>query len=254
MLISQPCASSEFPYKEAVTVACCGILADKILGDSAGHKVRCGWKYKSWKLVCHTYMLRHILEPAAILVGAVDPKRNQSWTFMGRTEAEAETPVLWPPDAENWVLGKDPDAGKNWRWEEKGTTENETVGWHQWLDGQEFEQTLGNGDGQGSLASCRASMGSQRVRHDLVTEQNWYSVWGFTDGSVGKEPPCNARDTGWRGFDPWVGKIPWKKAWQPTPVFLSGESHGQRSREGLYSPQVRKELDTTKATEHAHPA
>ena len=74
--------------------------------------------------------------------------------FIGRTDAEAEAPILWPPDVKNWLIGKDPDAGKDWRQEEKGVTEDETVGWHPWLDGHESEQALGVGDGQGSLACC----------------------------------------------------------------------------------------------------
>ena len=69
----------------------------------------------------------------------VNPKGNQSWLFTGRTDAEAETPILWPPDAKNWLIGKDPDAGKDWRQEEKGMTEDEMVGRHHQLDGQEFE-------------------------------------------------------------------------------------------------------------------
>ena len=73
--------------------------------------------------------------------------------FIGRTDAEAETPILWPPDAKNW-LEKDPDAGEDWRLEEKGMTEDEMVGWHHWLDGHEFEQASRVGDGQGSLACC----------------------------------------------------------------------------------------------------
>ena len=68
-----------------------------------------------------------------------NPTGNQSWIFIGRIDAEAETPILWPPDAKNWLIWKDPDAGKDWRWEEKGTTEDEMVGWHHWLDGHEFE-------------------------------------------------------------------------------------------------------------------
>ena len=83
-----------------------------------------------------------------------NPKGNQSWIFIGRTDAEAETPILWPPDAKNWLLGKDPDAEKDWRQEEKGTTEDEMVGWHHPLDGHEFEQALGVGDGQESLECC----------------------------------------------------------------------------------------------------
>ena len=69
----------------------------------------------------------------------VNPKGNQSWIFIGRTDAEAETPILWPPDVKNWLIWKDPDAGQDWRWEEKGATEDELVGWHRWLDGHEFE-------------------------------------------------------------------------------------------------------------------
>ena len=83
-----------------------------------------------------------------------NPKGNQSWIFFGRTDAEVETLVLWPPDAKNWLIGKDPDAGKNWRQEEKGTREDEMFGWHHWLDGHEFEQALGVADGQGSLVCC----------------------------------------------------------------------------------------------------
>ena len=81
----------------------------------------------------------------------VNPKRNQSWIFIERTNAEAEAPIIWPSDGKNWLTGKNPDAGKYWRQEEKGMTEDEMVGWHHQLDGHEFEQALGVGDGQGSL-------------------------------------------------------------------------------------------------------
>ena len=77
----------------------------------------------------------------------VHPKGNQSLIFIGRTDAEAETPILWPRNVKNWLTGKDPDAGKHWRREEKGTTEDEMFGWHHWLDGHEFEQAPGVGDG-----------------------------------------------------------------------------------------------------------
>ena len=83
-----------------------------------------------------------------------NPKGNQSWIFIGRTDAEA--PILWPPDAKSWVIGRDPDAGKDWRQEEKGTTENEMIGWHHWLNGHESEQTQGDGEGQGGLACCNS--------------------------------------------------------------------------------------------------
>ena len=81
----------------------------------------------------------------------VHPKGDQSWAFIGRIGVEAETPILWPPDAKSWLIWKDPDAGKDWRQEEKGTTEDEMVGWHHWLNRDEFEQTPGVGDGQGGL-------------------------------------------------------------------------------------------------------
>ena len=83
----------------------------------------------------------------------VNPKGNQAWIFIGRTDAEAEIPILWPPDVKNWLIGKDPDAGKDQR-REKGMTEDEMVGWHHQLDGHEFEQALGVGDGHGNLACC----------------------------------------------------------------------------------------------------
>ena len=82
---------------------------------------------------------------------AVNHKGNQHWTFFGRIDAEAETLILWPPNAKSQVTGKDPDAGKDWRQEEEGMTEDEMVGWCHWLDGREFEQAPGDGEGQGSL-------------------------------------------------------------------------------------------------------
>ena len=84
----------------------------------------------------------------------VNPKENQSRVFIGRTDAEAETPTLWSADVKNWLIGKDPDAGKDWRQEEKRMTEDEMVRWHHWLDGHVFEEAPGVGDGQGSLACC----------------------------------------------------------------------------------------------------
>ena len=83
----------------------------------------------------------------------VHPKRDQSWGFIGRTDAEVETPILWPPDAKSLLIRKDPDAGRDLG-PEKGTTEDEMAGWHHRLDGHEFEQTPGDGEGQGSLACC----------------------------------------------------------------------------------------------------
>ena len=84
----------------------------------------------------------------------VNAKGNQSWIFIGRTDVEAETPILWPPDVKNWIIWKDPDAGKHWRREEKDTVEGEMVGWHHQLNGHEFEQALGVGDEWGDLVCC----------------------------------------------------------------------------------------------------
>ena len=88
------------------------------------------------------------------VIKPVNPKGNQSWILIGRTNAEAEAPIFWLPDEKNWLTGKDPDAGRDWRQEEKGMTEDEMVGWDHWLDAHEFEQAHGVGDGQGSLACC----------------------------------------------------------------------------------------------------
>ena len=112
------------------------------------------WALKNW---CFwTVVLEKTLESPLDCkeIKPVNPKGNQSWIFNGRTDAEAETPVLWSSDVKSWLIWKDPDTGKDWKWEEKGTTENEMVGWHHRLDGHEFEQVLGVGDGQGGLACC----------------------------------------------------------------------------------------------------
>ena len=100
----------------------------------------------------------------------VHPKGNQSWIFIGRTDVEAETPILWSPDVKNWFIGKDSDAGKDWRQEEKGMTEDEVVGWHHWLNGHEFEWTLGVSDAQAGLARCSAWC---RIESDTTEQLNW---------------------------------------------------------------------------------
>ena len=112
------------------------------------------WAPKNW---CFwTVVLEKTLESPSDCkeIQSVQPKGDQSWVFTGRTNAEAETPILWPPDVKNWLIWKDPNAGKDWRWEEKGTTEDEIVGWHHRFDGHEFEQAPEVSDGQGGLACC----------------------------------------------------------------------------------------------------
>ena len=115
--------------------------------------------------------------PLHCKIKLVNPKGNQSWIFTGRTDAEVETPILWPPDTKNWLTGKDPDAGKDWRQEEKGITEDEMTGWHHQLDGHEFEQALGCGHGhlgcQGSLVCC-SPWGRKEL--DMTERLNWTEI------------------------------------------------------------------------------
>ena len=128
------------------------------------------WALKNW---CFwTVVLEMTLESPLDCkeIQPVHPKGDQSWIYIGRTDVEAETPVLWPPDTKSWLICKDPDAGKDWRQEEKGKTEDEMVEWPHQLDGHEFEWTPGVGDGQGGLACDGQSIVSQRVGHDWVTE------------------------------------------------------------------------------------
>ena len=117
---------------------------------------------------------------------SVNCKGNQSWLFIGRNDVKAETPILWPPNAKNWLIRKDPDARIDWRWEEKGTTEDEIVGWHHRLNGLEFEQTPVDGEGQAWHAAVH---GSQRVRHNWATEQQqqqqfYLNVFGLLNKSL----------------------------------------------------------------------
>ena len=125
-----------------------------------------------WYLCFLIVVLEKTLESALDCkeIQPVHPKGNQSWIFIGRTDAEAEIPTLWPPDAKKWLIGKDPDAGKDWRQEKKGMTENEMVGWHHWFDRHEFEQAPGVGDGQGSLVCC--SPCGCKVS-DTTEQMNW---------------------------------------------------------------------------------
>ena len=132
------------------------------------------WVLKSW---CFwTKVLEKALENPldSKEIQPVNPKENQSWTFTERTDAEAEAPILWLPDVKNWLLGKDPDSGKDWR-HEKGMTEDEIVGLHHWVHRQEFEQALGAGDGHGSLVCCSpwSCKEVDTAEHRNWTEQFW---------------------------------------------------------------------------------
>ena len=131
------------------------------------------WAPKNW---CFwTEVLEKTLESPLDCkeIQPVHPKGDQSWVFIGRTDAEAETPILWPPHAKSWLIGKVSDAGRDWGQEEKGTTEDEMAGWHHQLNGHEFEQALGVGDGQGGLACCDSWGHKSRTRLRDWTELNW---------------------------------------------------------------------------------
>ena len=139
--------------------------------EELDHKER--WVLKNW---CFwTVVLEKTLESPLDCkkIKPVNPKGNQSWIFIGRTDAEA--PILWPPDAKNWLIGKDPDAEKDWRQEKKGMTEDEMVWWYHRLDGHEFEQALGDSKGHGNLL-CPWS----RKESDTTERLNWakaHLIW-----------------------------------------------------------------------------
>ena len=129
-----------------------------------------GWVPKNW---CFwTEVLEKTLESPLDCkeIQPVHSEGDQPWDFFGRKDAKAETPVLWPPHAKSWLIGKDSEAGRDWGQEEKGTTKDEMAGWHHWLDGCESGWTLGVGDGQGGLACCN-SWG--REESDTTEQLNW---------------------------------------------------------------------------------
>ena len=113
-------------------------------------------------------------------IKSVNPKANQPWIYIGRhihwSDAEAEAPILWPPDAKSWLIRKDPDVGKDWGQEEKRASKDGMVGWHQWLNGHEFKQTLGNGKAQGSLAAVNG----------VPNSRIWLSSWTAMNSTTAK--------------------------------------------------------------------
>ena len=183
-----------------------------------------GWALKNW---CFwTVVLQKTLDSLLDCKESqpVHPKGNQPWIFIGRNDDEA--PVFWSPDAKNWLLRKDPDAEKDWRQEEKGTTEDEMVGWHHWLSGHEFEQAPGDGEGhdwatrQQQIISIHRSLLCLTFAEDKV--YSFFSI-GLPLWLSCKRVhlPC-----GRPGFNPWIGKIPCRRERLSTPVFWPGEFHG----------------------------
>ena len=156
------------PFPTAARVSSCSlvkaVVSPVVLFGCEGGP----WALKNW---CFwTVVLEKTLESSldSKEIQSDHPKGDWFWILTGRTNAEA--PILWPPDAKNWLIGKDPSAGKDWRQEEKGTTEDEMAGWHHRLDGHEFEQALGDGERQGSLACCRP-WGHKEL--DMTERLNW---------------------------------------------------------------------------------
>ena len=144
----------------------CGFSCNHVRMWELDHKE--GWAPKNWCF--RTVVLAKTLKSPwdCKEIKPVNPNRNQPWIFIGRTNTEAEASILWPPDEKSRLIGKDPDAGKDWRQEEKGTTEDEMMGWHHRLHGHEFQQTQVDSKGQGNLICC------SRWGHKSWT---WLSNW-----------------------------------------------------------------------------
>ena len=159
------------PYSQS-----CGFPSSHVQMWELNHKE--SWALKNWCfwIVVLEKTLESSLDSKEIQ--PVHPKGNQSWIFIGRTDAKGETPIFWPPDVTSRLIRKDQNAGKDWSQEEKRMSEDEMVGWHWWLNGHEFEQALGDGEGQGSL------------RHDWATEQQqlWLAVSALTAGVLDLTP------------------------------------------------------------------
>ena len=188
----------------------------------------------------------------------VNPKGNQSWIFIGRTDAEAEAPILWPPGVNSWLNGKISWCWDRLRAEGEGTTEVEMVGWHHPLNGHEFEQSPWDSEGEGRWhAAVHGVSKSWIVLSDWTTTKNWLLLWASLAALVVKNPPAHARDI----RD--VGSIPGSErssgegiGRQPTPACLPGEAHGQRSLAGyslwVTNSQTRlKRLSTHKHARHS---
>ena len=152
------------------------------------------WVLKNWCF--KTILLEKTLERPldSKEIKPVNPKGNQFWIFIGRTDAEAETPVLWPPHAKSWLIGKDSDAGRDWEQEEKETTEDKMAGWHHWLYGRESGWIPGVGDGQEGLACCDAWGRKESDTTEWLNNNNCYRMV-LSLGHVNKHLHlCHKRD------------------------------------------------------------
>ena len=196
------------------------------------------WVPKNWFL--WTVVLEKTLESPLDCkeIQPVHSKGDQPWVFFGRNDPEAETPILWPPDVKNWFIGKDPDAEKDWMWEEKGTTEDEMAGWHYWLNGHEFEQAPRVGDGQGCL-TCRSPWGHKES--DTTERLNW------TELNLAKNPPSNAGDLREVDSLPGLERSPGRGNGNPL-WYLCQENTMDRDAWQATSPWCCKESDTIEVT------
>ena len=166
-----------------VTVSAKRFLYNQSYGFSSRHiwmwqlNHKEGWALKNWWF--WIVVLEKTLESplASKEIQPVHPKGNQPWILTGRIDAKTEAPILWPPDVKSQLIGKDPDAGKDWVKEAKGVTENEMVGWHHRFNGHEFEQTPRDSEGQRSQVCC--SVWGHRIGYDLATEQQWQQAFSW---------------------------------------------------------------------------
>ena len=148
------------------------------------------WKPRTWYF--WTMVLKKTLESPLDWkqIKLFKPRGNKYWIFTGRPNAEAKAPILWTPDAKSWLTRKDPDAGKDWRQEEKGMTEDEMVGWHHWLNGHEFEQAPGDGEGQGSLV-CYGPWGHKESdTTEQLNNRPCHYMIHYVEDFISREKKC----------------------------------------------------------------
>ena len=195
-----------------------------------------GWVLKNWCF--QSVVFQKTLEsPLGYKIKLLNPKGNQPWIFFERTDDEAETPTLWPPVDRTWLIGKDPDSGKDWRQEEKWMTEDEMVRWQHWFNGHEFEQTPGDGKVQGGLACCSRWGHKKSDMTDNWKTTTTKTYMSFPGGTSGKESGCQYRRFWRKGFRLLVGKIPWLEMDIATHCnFLAWRIPWTEKPGGLYSP------------------